>query len=102
MQSIGPRPVREHYDQHTISKFTWLGSTEPPLLVLSTACILKEQSLGVIEMRYANAQAFQVALTNWQNAIANPEDYHHWQQFYADALCDTLRKANNRRKETFS
>jgi hypothetical protein len=68
--------------------------------VLSTAYVLKEQVLGAIEMRHANEQAYQVALANWQSATANPEEHSRWQQFYANALRDALRKANNRRQET--
>jgi hypothetical protein len=71
-------------------------------LVLSTAYVLKEQVLGAIEMRHANEQAYQVVLTDWQVATANPEEHPHWLQFYANALHDALRKANNRRKETLS
>ncbi len=87
---------------HTASPFAWLESIAPPLLVLSTAYVLKEQVLGAIEMRHANEQAYQVVLTDWQVAIANPEEHPHWLQFYANALRDALRKANNRRKETLS
>ena len=46
--------------------------------------------------------AFQAALTDWQVATANPEEHPQWQQFYANALRDALRKANNRRKETLA
>ena len=53
-------------------------------------------------MRHANEQAFQAALTDWQIATANPEEHSQWQQFYANALRDALRKANNRRKETLN
>ncbi|MBN1454371.1 MAG: hypothetical protein JW963_25365 [Anaerolineales bacterium] len=87
---------------HTESPFAWLESMAPPLLVLSTAYVLKEQVLGAIEMRHANEQAYQVALTDWQVATANPEGYPHWLQFYANALRDALRKANNRRQEMLS
>ena len=87
---------------HTTSPFAWLESIAPPLLVLSTAYVLKEQALGTIEMRHADEQAFQTALTDWKIATANPEKHAHWQQFYANALRDALRKANNRRQETLS
>jgi hypothetical protein len=75
---------------HTDSPFAWLESTAPPLLVLSTAYVLKEQALGAIEMRHANEQAFQAALTDWQAATANPEQQPYWSQFYANTLCDAL------------
>jgi hypothetical protein len=87
---------------HTASPFAWLESIAPPLLVLSTAYVLKEQVLGAIEMRHANEQVFQTALADWQIATASPEDHSHWQQFYANALRDALRKTNNRRQETLS
>jgi hypothetical protein len=87
---------------HTDSPFAWLESISPPLLVLSTAYVLKEQVLGAIETRHANEQAYQVALSDWHIATANPEEHPHWQQFYANTLRDALRKANNRRQETLS
>lgn len=87
---------------HTDSPFAWLESIAPPLLVLSTAYVLKEQVLRTIEMRHANEQAYQIALTDWQSATANPEEHPQWTQFYANALRDALRKTNNRRQETLS
>ncbi|MBN1563577.1 MAG: hypothetical protein JXA10_07055 [Anaerolineae bacterium] len=87
---------------HTDSPFAWLEAIAPPVLVLSTAYVLKEQVLETIERRHANEYAFQAALTDWQTATANPEDHPQWSQFYANALRDALRKANNRRKETLS
>lgn len=87
---------------HTNSPFAWLESITPPILVLSTAYVLKEQVLESIERRHANERAFQAALTDWQTATANPEAHPQWSQFYANALRDALRKANNRRKETLS
>jgi hypothetical protein len=87
---------------HTDSPFAWLESIAPPILVLSTAYVLKEQALGAIEMRHANEQAYQAAVADWQAATANPEEHSRWQQFYANALRDALRKANSRRKETLS
>ena len=87
---------------HENSPFAWLESIAPPLLVLSTAYVMKEQILETIEIRHANERAFQVALEEWQTAIAMPEEYPTWMQFYANALQDALRKANARRKETLS
>ena len=84
---------------HMNSPFAWLESVAPPILVLSTAYVLKEQALESIERRHANERAFQAALTDWQAATANPEDHPHWQQFYANALRDALRKVNSRRQE---
>ncbi len=87
---------------HTDSPFAWLESIAPPLLVLSTAYVMKEQILETIEIRHANERAFQGALEDWQAATATPEEYPTWMQFYANALQDALRKANARRKETLN
>jgi hypothetical protein len=87
---------------HTDSPFAWLESIAPPALVLSTAYVLKEQVLESIERRHANERAFQAALTDWRAATANPQENPQWSQFYANALRDALRKANNRRQETLS
>jgi hypothetical protein len=64
--------------------------------------VLKEQVLESVERRHADERAYQEALIEWQLATANPEQHPHWRQFYANSLRDSLRKANNRRKETLS
>jgi hypothetical protein len=87
---------------HMNSPFAWLESLAPPILVLSTAYVLKEQALESIERRHANERAFQAALTGWQVAVSDPEDHPQWLQFYANTLRDALRKANNRRQDTLS
>jgi hypothetical protein len=87
---------------HTDSPFAWLESIAPPLSVLSTAYVMKEQILETIEIRHANERAFQGALEDWQAATATPEEYPTWMQSYANALQDALRKANARRKETLN
>lgn len=84
---------------HTSSPFAWLEAIAPPLLVLSTAYVLKGQMLGAIEQRHANEVAFQAALETWLAATGDPERHPRWSQFYANALRDHLRKANNRRPE---
>jgi hypothetical protein len=84
---------------HSDSPFAWLEAIAPPLLVLSTAYVLKEQMLEAIELRHANERAYQEAVNEWQRATANPEAHGQWMQFYANALRDALRKANNRRRE---
>jgi hypothetical protein len=85
---------------HENSPFAWLEALAPPLIVLATAYVIKEQILETVEVRHANERAFQVALEEWQTATALPEEYPTWLQFYANALQDALRKANVRRKET--
>ena len=71
----------------------------PPLVVLSTAYVLKGQILETIEHRHATERAYQTALADWQAATAEPEQHPQWSQFYANALQDALRKANARRKD---
>ncbi|MCD4687356.1 MAG: hypothetical protein K8S97_15615 [Anaerolineae bacterium] len=85
---------------HTQSPFAWLEAMAPPLLVLSTAYVIKEQLLDSIQQRHANERAFQEALNDWHLATHDPEAHPRWSQFYANALRDALRKTNNRRKET--
>ena len=87
---------------HESSPFAWLESIAPPLLVLSTAYVMKEQILETIEIRHANESAYQIALEEWQAATAKPEDHPIWMQIFANALQDALRKANARRKDTLS
>ena len=87
---------------HETSPFAWLEALAPPIIVLATAYVIKEQILETVEVRHANERAFQVALEEWQTATATPEEYPTWMQFYANALQDALRKANARRKEIFS
>mgnify|MGYP005846890089 FL=1 len=84
---------------HEKSPFAWLEAVAPPLLVLATAYVLKEQVLETIEQRHMTERAYQQALSEWQTATVFPEDHPQWPQFYANALRDTLRRANNRRQE---
>jgi hypothetical protein len=87
---------------HTDSPFAWLEAVIPPLLVLSTAYVMKEQILSAIETRHANEISYQEALAEWHSATADPEAHPQWVQAYANALRDALRKANNRRQDTLS
>jgi len=84
---------------HIDSPFAWLEAIAPPLLVLSTAYVLKEQMLESIEMRHANERAYQEAVNEWQRSAINPGAHPHWMQFYANAIRDALRKGNSRRRE---
>ena len=88
--------------KHTQSPFAWLEAVTPPLLVLATAYVLKEQVLQTIEHRHATERAYQVVLGEWQKATAAPDEHPQWSQFYANALRDELRKANYRRQETLA
>ena len=87
---------------HHESPFAWLEAIAPPLLVLSTAYVLKEQLLESIEMRHANERAYQEAINIWQTATVDPESHPGWMQFYVNALRDAIRKANNRRKDALA
>lgn len=85
---------------HVMSPFAWFEAIAPPLLVLSTAYVLKEQMLESIQARHANERAYQDALAAWEAATSDPEAHPRWSQIYANALRDALRKANNRRRDT--
>lgn len=87
---------------HVQSPFAWLEAIAPPILVLSTAYVLKEQVLEAVEQRHADERAFQIALTDWQIATANTEQHPEWPQLYANALRDSLYKMNARRKEALA
>jgi hypothetical protein len=88
--------------KHASSPFAWLESIAPPLLVLSTAFVLKEQLLETVEHRHLTERTYQIALGEWQKATVNPEAHPQWSQIYANALRDALNKANNRRQETLA
>jgi hypothetical protein len=87
---------------HVRSPFAWLEAVAPPLLVLSTAYVLKEQVLESSEQRHMAEHAFQLALAEWQTATSEPEQHPQWSQYYANALRDELRKVNYRRQETLA
>jgi hypothetical protein len=87
---------------HGQSVFAWLKAIVPPLVVLSTAYVLKGQMLETIEQRHAAEYAYQSALVDWQALTAEPEQLPDWHQFHANALQDALRKVNARRKETLA
>jgi hypothetical protein len=58
---------------HTGSPFAWLEAMAPPIIVLSTAYVLKEQILQAIENRHTTERTYQVALNEWHKATARPE-----------------------------
>lgn len=78
--------------------FGWLEAVAPPLLVLTTAYVLKSQMLDTIEQRHAHERAYLQALAEWKQAAANPENHPRWPQFYANSLRDGLRTANKARR----
>ncbi len=87
---------------HEHSFFAWLEAIIPPMVVLSTAYVLKGQLLEAIEHRHATELAYQSALADWQATTGEPEQMTDWAQFYANALLEALRKTNARRKETLT
>lgn len=50
---------------HETSPFAWRESLAPPIIVLATAYVIKEQILDAVEVRHAIEQAFQTALDDW-------------------------------------
>jgi hypothetical protein len=76
--------------------FAWLEAIAPPMIVLGTAYILKEQILHAIELRYASQRDFDAALNAWKERSMQPEQDASWEKRYANAIRDALRKANNR------
>lgn len=79
---------------HETNPFAWLESFMPPLLVLSTAYILKEQMLTAIAQRHANTQAYQEAVNAWKLANSNPEKHPRYMSALANALRDALKEEN--------
>jgi hypothetical protein len=87
---------------HIGSPFAWLEAMAPPIVVLSTAYVLKEQILEAIEHRHTTERTYQAALNQWHKATTHPEAHPQWSQSYANALRDSLSRANNRRQETLA
>jgi hypothetical protein len=83
-----------------LTVFSVLEAMLPPLLTLSTAYVLKELLLNIIEQRHADQNAFALALLEWEQSIANPEEHPKFLQAYANELRDALVKSNRRRKAT--
>lgn len=83
--------------------FSWIEAIVPPLLVLSTSYVLKEQMLDAIAQRHANEEAYRVAMHAYEAQVSNLEKHDHWQRFYANALIEQLRKVNKSKsaKEAF-
>ena len=84
--------------EHELTIFNVLEAMLPPLLTLSTAYVLKELLLRVIEQRHADQLAYEQALSDWQRSTANPDQHPHFVQAYANELRDALIKVNGRRK----
>lgn len=87
---------------HAESPFAWFEAIAPPLLVLSTAYVLKEQMLESVRERHTNERAYQEAMAVWTSRANDPESHLQWPQMYANAVRDALRKANIRRRDSLA
>ncbi len=74
--------------------FAWVEAIVPPLLVLTTSYVLKEQMLEAIAQRHANEQAYQQAYHAWKLETSNLEQHPDWLRFYSNALLDTIARYN--------
>lgn len=83
---------------HWTNPFAWLEAVAPPILVLSLAYVLKEQMLSSIQTRFANEQAYQQALKEWNSVAEHPETHPRYEQFLANAIRDEIIRANKRKK----
>lgn len=81
---------------HWTNPFAYLEALLPPLLVLSTAYVLKEQMLTSIEARHANERAYQDAYAAWLTASAAPERHPRYMSALANALRDAIRDVNSK------
>ena len=81
---------------HWTNPFAYLEALLPPLLVLSTAYVLKEQMLVAIEARHANERAYQEALSHWQMSNATPDRHPRYMSALANALRDAIKDVNGK------
>lgn len=81
---------------HIYNPFAWLEALLPPLLVLATAYVLKQQLLTVIETRFSNERAYQEAVKSWQVATSQPEKHPRYMSALANALRLAIREKNSR------
>lgn len=81
---------------HELNPFAWFEAFLPPLLVLSTAYILKEQMLGAIEQRHTAERAYQEALQSWKDATAQPERSARYTSALANSLRDAIKEDNSK------
>jgi hypothetical protein len=84
--------------EHKLTVFSVLESMLPPLLTLSTAYVLKELILNMIEQRHADQSTFERALMEWEHSTADPESHPKFLQAYPNELRDALLKSNRKRK----
>lgn len=75
---------------------SWLEATAPPLLVLGTAYVLKEQMLERIRLRSERTAKYNNAIAERDRTLRNPESASDWGLRYAEALKDAIYRANSR------
>jgi hypothetical protein len=85
-------------DGNDLTVFSVLEAMLPPLLTLSTAYVLKELLLNIIEQRHTDQNAYEFVLMEWERSTVNPEQHPQFVQAYANELRDALIKSNRRRK----
>ncbi len=81
---------------HWTNPFAWFEALMPPLLVLSTAYILKEQMLFAIEQRHTAEMSYQSELTTWRTATSSPERHPRYMSALANALKEMLIEENSK------
>lgn len=67
----------------------------PPLSVIFIAVAGERLILDSIKTRHANERAYQEALTQYNQVVNDPEHHTRWNQFYANALKESLRDAQS-------
>lgn len=81
---------------HWTNPFAWLEALLPPLFVLGTAYVLKEQMLSAIGERHSAEMAYQAELTAWKTATSSPERHPRYMSALANALKTMLIEQNSR------
>lgn len=83
-------------DNQQVTAFGILEAMLPPLLTLSTAYVLKELLLNIIERRHADQTAYEAALSDWKAATHEPEASAYFAAAYANALKEKIYSENSR------
>lgn len=90
-------PTRYGYTLTWQLAFAWLDAFAPPLMVLSTAYVLKEQIFESIRARREADMQYQEAVASWRRNMQRPANEHPaWMRFYVESLQNAIRKANAR------
>lgn len=81
---------------HWTNPFAWLEALLPPLFVLGTAYVLKEQMLSAIGERHSAEMAYQAELAAWKTATSSPERHPRYMNALANALKTMLIEHNSK------